>query len=295
MQAQVLFGEARGLVPGAARVVAITVVALTAATAAAQSCEPVKRTGLMHATAGIESHMFSHAGSTVGVKLWRFQAADWTVRVVDMRDQRLRLAENGSYAAPSHSLNELAQTLGNKSVVSSAGMTESLVAPQPVGLLKVGGKQKSGVYNSSRVLDGVLCVARTGPFSLLSEVTAAGRRVVQDKKVWDGCHEAVQAGPMLVADAAPLIQARLSASGARVFAGLDSSGLQVLGQSPRASTFDLACVLASPELGLRQAIALQGDALGGIDFGMHSGLPADTWGLDHGAVASALVVTRRRK
>lgn len=269
-------------------------VAFLEPTRSAQSCETPRRTAPGRETAGVETHALSHAGRAFEVRLWRFKPEEWSVRVVDMRDQRHRLAEGGSFAAPSYSLNELAQTQGNKSVVSSGGMTESLVAPQPVGLLKVAGKQKSGIYAGSRLLDGVLCIDRVGKLSLLSEATAAGRRVVQDKRVWDACHDAVQAGPMLVDGAAALITTRLELTTARVFAGLDTKGRQVLGFVPSVSTFDLACALASPELGVRQAIALQGDALGGIDFGMHSGVKADTWGQDHAAIPSALVVTRKR-
>ena len=260
----------------------------------AQACEPLKRMAPAREVSGVENHAVSHAGRILDVRLWRFQPGEWSIKVVDMRDQRHRLAESGSFAAPSYSLNELAQTLRNKSVVSSGGMTESLYAPQPVGLLKVGGKQKSGIYASSRILDGVLCIDRAGRLSLLSEATPGGRRVVQDKKVWDACYEAIQAGPMLVDQAAALISTRFDLTTARVFAGLDTKGLQMLGFVPRASTFDLACALASPELGLRQAIALQSDALGGIEFGMHSGVKADTWGQDNAAIPTALVVTRRR-
>ena len=277
------------------RLLLLPLALLATLAASAETCGPLARTAPMREAAGIETHLMTHAGRVLALRLWRFEPSDWTVRVVDMRDQRFRLSENQSYAAPSYSLSELAQTLGNKSVLASAGMTESLLSPLPVGLLKVNGKQKNGIYSSSRLLDGVLCVARSGKFDLLSEATAVGRRVVQDKRIWDACYEAVQAGPMLVSDAAALISTRFNVQGPRVFAGIDSAGRQVLGFVPTATSIDLACALASSELGLREALSLQGDALGGIDFGMHSGVkPADTWGQDHAAIPSALVVTRRK-
>jgi hypothetical protein len=104
----------------------------------------------------------------------------------------------------------------------------------------------------------------------------------------------VQAGPMLLDKGEPLIAARRALSTARVFAAVDRNARLVIGHVPSATSFDLACALAAPTLGLDQAIALQGDDYGGVHFGARSGLPAATWGQDGASVASALEIVRRR-
>ena len=67
----------------------------------------------------------------------------------------------------------------------------------------------------------------------------------------------------------------------------------VLGYSPNATTFDLACTLADDGLRIHSAIHLQSDALGGVLFGRTSGITEKPWGRVDATVASALEIEPR--
>lgn len=242
---------------------------------------------------GVETVRASTAAASLEMRLLRLSPKDWTTSVVDMRMLRTMKAQRNSYTAPSYSLTELAGIVGSHRIVAGAGMTDSLSAPVPVGLLKTAGVVRSKANTSSRILDGVLCVRSDQSVRLLSEATPAGRRIPATIAA-TACSHAVQAGPMLLDKGAPLIAVRRTLSTARVFAAVDRSGRLVIGHVPQATTFDLACVLAVPALGLDQAIALQGDDYGGVLIGAKSGLPAATWGQDGATVASALEMVRRK-
>lgn len=232
--------------------------------------------------------------SKVELRLQRFATSEWSLSVVDMRTLRQMQAKRGSYDAPNYSLRDLAAVTGADRVLVSAGMTESLSAPVPVGLLKVAGSVRSKGNTASRILDGVLCVRADRSMRLLSELTPSGRRIPQN---WSAataeCVHAVQAGPMLLDKGQPLIAQRGPRVDSRVFVALDNQGQIVIGHSPKATTFDLACTLAASGRGLTQAIALQGDEIGGALFGSKSGAPAATWGQDSTTIASALELRRR--
>lgn len=242
---------------------------------------------------GVETVRTRSAAATLEMRLLRLSPKDWSTAVVDMRTLRQMKAQRGSYTAPSYSLAELAGVAGSNRIVASAGMTESLSAPVPVGLLKSAGVLRNRANTASRVLDGVLCVRADQSVRLLSDTIAAGRRAPEN---WAnaGCTHAVQAGPMLLDKGQPLIAARQALTIARVFAAVDRSGRLVLGHVPKATSFDLACALAAPALALDQAIALQSDELGGVLIGERSGLPAATWGQDGATLGSALEIVRRR-
>lgn len=242
---------------------------------------------------GVETVRARTATAALEMRLLRLSPKDWTTSVVDMRMLRTMKAQRNSYTAPSYSLTELAGIVGSNRIVVGAGMTDSLSAPVPVGLLKTTGVVRNKANTSSRILDGVLCVRSDQSVRLLSEATPAGRRIPATIAA-TACSHAVQAGPMLLDKGAPLIAARRTLSTARVFAAVDRSGRLVIGHVPQATTFDLACALATPALGLDQAIALQGDDYGGVLIGAKSGLPAATWGQDGATLASALEMVRRK-
>lgn len=242
---------------------------------------------------GVETVRARTAAAALEMRLLRLSPKDWSTTVVDMRLLRTMKAQRNSYTAPSYSLSELASVVGSNRILVGAGMTDSLSAPVPVGLLKTAGVVRSKGNTSSRILDGVLCVRSDQSVRLLSETTPAGRRIPASIAA-TACSHAVQAGPMLLDKGAPLIAARRALITARVFAAVDRSGRLVIGHVPQATTFDLACALAAPALGLDQAIALQGDDYGGVLIGAKSGLPAATWGQDGATVASALELVRRK-
>ena len=242
---------------------------------------------------GVETVRARTAAAALEMRLLRLSPKDWTTNVVDMRTLRTMKAQRNSYTAPSYSLTELAGIVGSNRIVVGAGMTDSLSAPVPVGLLKTAGVVRNKANTSSRILDGVLCVRSDQSVRLLSETTPAGRRIPANIAA-TACSHAVQAGPMLLDNGEPLIVARRALSTARVFAAIDRSGRLVIGHVPQATTFDLACALAEPALGLDQAIALQGDDYGGVLIGAKSGLPAATWGQDGATIASALEMVRRK-
>lgn len=227
----------------------------------------------------------------VELRLHRFAPSQWNTTVLDMRLMREWNARRGNYGAPSYSLQELARVTGDDRVLSSAGMTDSLSAPVPVGLLKSAGTVRNPANTASRLLDGVVCVRADRRVSLLSEVRPdVGRRTPQNwQAATASCVHAVQAGPMLVDAGKPLIGERAPREVSRVFAAVDRERRLVLGHSPKATTFDLACTLAA-EGSIEQAIALRGDELGGVRFGSRSGIDEKGWGFDGGTIASAIVL-----
>jgi uncharacterized protein YigE (DUF2233 family) len=249
----------------------------------------------VESAAGVETVNTRGGNAALELRLLRLAPHEWSTNVVDMRALRQMKARRGSYTAPSHSLAELASVTGADRILASAGMTDSLYAPVPVGLLKSGGAVRNKANTTSRILDGLLCVRADRSVHLLSETTPAGRRIPQNwTAATAACTHAVQAGPMLVDRGDPLIAARGRLSTARVFAAVDRQGRFVLGYAPQATTFDLACALAAPVLGIAQAIALQGDELGGVWIGARAGPGAAKWGQDTATLASALEVVRLR-
>lgn len=268
---------------------------LAAAVAAAACPEALLRPKL-GAFDGVESADVQADGVAMSLRLVRFSPQAWSARIVDMRELRDLKARKGDYTSPSFSLAEVAAISAPDRIFSSAGLTESLYAPAPVGLLKTSGRMRSKPIASSRILDGVVCVRADRSVALLSEQTPAGRRIPQaGNHSGDDCVHAVQAGPMLLDAAKPLIPAPTKLDVARVFAATDREGRFVLGYSPQATTFALACVLSAPALRLESAIALQSDELGGVVFGSTSGFPAATWGRSGGAIASAIELVARKK
>jgi hypothetical protein len=245
-------------------------------------------------TGGVERITYRSPTSTVQVDVVRYPLADWSIRLVDMRDLRQLKARHGDYGAPTHSLAEVAALLGPNRVLSSAGMTESLVSPVPAGLLKVSGDVRNRANVSSRILDGVLCIRSDGNVKLLSDVSGGNRRIPKDiAAVTSVCRDAVQSGPMLVESGKPLIDARGKINVSRVFAGVDTEGRFVLGYSPQSTTFDLACALSARNMSISEAIMLQSDELGGIHFGGDSGFPSGSWGQVNATIASAIEVMRK--
>ena len=245
-------------------------------------------------TAGIEVYTDRSAANPIELRLLRLPPERWTVRVRDMRDLRQAKSRLGDYTSPRFSLAELESMAPPRRILASAGMTESLYAPVPVGLLKVGGVLRSKANPSSRNLDGVFCVRADRRITILSEASTAGRRIPQDiQTAFSACAEAVQAGPMLVDQGAALVASRGPLSVPRVFAAIDRERRLVLGYSPNATTFDLACTLADDGLRIHSAIHLQSDALGGVLFGRTSGITEKPWGRVDATVASALEIEPR--
>jgi hypothetical protein len=257
-------------------------------------CDASSRSPSVHEANGVQTIGSRSDGMKVELQLLRLAPTRWSTRLVDMRQLRQMNATRGSYTSPTYTLTELAQ-LTDADILASAGMTDSLNAPVPVGLLKTDGVVRNKGNAASRILDGILCVPAQGSVRLLSEVTPAGRRIPQNwKSVTESCRQAVQAGPMLVDKAQPLIASRGRLSISRVFAAVDRQGRLVIGYSPSATTFDLACALSAPSLDIEQAIALQGDELGGVLIGTKAQRSPGTWGEDSATLASALVLKRRR-
>lgn len=280
-------------------VVCLAVVCARPVAAQGPDCRVQGLERIAPAAGGVESVSVWTGYATVDIRFVRLPVDRWTLRVRDMRDLRQAKGRRGDYTSPTHSLAELA-VIAPARILSSAGMTDSLYAPVPVGLLKVDGVVRSRANLSSRVLDGVLCAGADRRVSILSEVTSIGRRIPKNIEAASApCVDAVQAGPMLVASAKSLVGTRGATNVARVFVALDRDGHLVLGHSPAATTFDLACVLSERGLSFDSALHLQSDVLGGVLFGKGSGVDAPHWGRIDGSLASALEVApagdRRRR
>lgn len=233
-----------------ARAVAL-LLGLMVAAASAQSdvCSADSRRPQLQQEGATQTVRSRGTGPALEIRLLRLSPQEWNLVLVDMRTMREMKAKRGSYTAPSYSLAELASLHAEDRILVSAGMTDSLYSPVPVGLLKIGGSVRNNANTASRTLDGLLCVGADRKMQLLSEMTPAGRRVPANWRAATAtCSHAVQAGPMLLDQARPLIAARGPLSVSRVFAGVDRKGRLVIGHSPQATTFDLACTLAAPEL-----------------------------------------------
>lgn len=241
-------------------------------------------------SSGLEFIQARSAAVDVEIHLVRVPARRWTLRVRDMRDLRQSRALNGDYTSPTHSLAEL-ELLAPSRILSSAGMTDSLFAPVPVGLLKANGVVRNKANLSSRNLDGVLCARKDGGVEILSRLTPAGRRIPPDIDAATSiCTDAVQTGPMLIEAGETLVTARRQLNVPRVFAAVGRDRRFVLGYSPRATTYDLACTLADESLQIAVAVHLQSDALGGVLFGNDVGLAERRWGNIDATLASALEI-----
>lgn len=269
---------------------------LLAAPAAAQSCVVDAARPVLDRATGVESVDARVAGQAVTLKLVRLSPGDWAIRLIDMRDLRQLKARRGDYTAPGFSLTELSQQSAVGAILGSAGMTESLSMPIPVGLLKVDGKIRSRANAASRQLDGVLCLRYDRGVSLLSEVSVHGRRIPADAEAATrACAHAVQTGPMLVERSRPLIgRDAIPHRGVRIFAALDRDGRFIFGHAAPTSAYALACVLALPALAIDAAINLQGDEQGGVLFKPGSGLASGTWGRDNATIASVIEAVRRK-
>lgn len=272
----------------------LAMAALASSNPRAQTACSVAATSARDPNATIESVRASNHGVALELRLLRLPSTVWAPAVVDMRSMRLMQAQRGRYGSPTFSLGELAGLRASDRLLVSAGMTESLVVPVPVGLLRIDDNVVNPANTSSKILDGLLCFRSDRSVSLLSETTSAGRRIPKDwQAASKDCQHAVQAGPMLLDDARPLVKTRGSLSTRRVFAAVDLNGEFVVGFSPQATAYDLACVLSAPALRLRSALALQGSELGGVLAVAPGAQLAFQWGSDDATVASALEIVRR--
>lgn len=220
------------------------------------------------------------------LSLLRFDAGRFEFRVFDMRDLVARNQARGVFTPPLYSIEELSTAVAPAVAILTAGFTKSLTAPIPAGYLKVQGREKVRVAPNEAILDGVVCLARDG-LSILSTIADSRRRAPE---VIDGCIEGFQAGPVLLSETRPLVNSHMLET-ARVIIGVGADKTVLIGYSSSATTAALACALASSQLGLTDAINLQGAGLGGIALGRE--LLLKRFGNVESTVASAMIVQRR--
>lgn len=277
---------------GLAGAVSALVLAMQPATSLAQAeCGSMPTTRL--SAQGAIGQALPARGADAPLARWvRIDPAAWSLHVYDMRHLREQMATRGNYESPAYTLQELASELRNRALVSTAGLTDSLMTPVPVGLLVVNGQVRNRLVSSSRILRGIVCAR---PDRSISILTASPTGTFDDARMpWRSCTQGVQSGPLIMRDGSIVTDAGRTLRVARVFIATTRDGTMLLGHAPKASEMELACTLSAPELGVRSVLLLQGHTMGSIIVGgAGADLPREAWGNPEATVASALWLVRR--
>jgi uncharacterized protein YigE (DUF2233 family) len=190
-----------------------------------------------------------------------------TVVRVDVRLARLVVVDlrhigAGSSAPVSsqlgYSLRELDRLRHPKAMING-GFTNSLVLPQPSGLVRVAGRVTNKLNAASTKQTAVLCIAHDGTVTILGSREASATH----------CYHALQAGPIVV-EAPGINGIHASATNQRFvrsLLGIDADGRALLIHSSTASLFDVAEALTgklSEGLTLRLVMNLDGDTDSGL-------------------------------
>lgn len=225
-----------------------------------------------------------------GLTLVRLDGRLWIPKLVDLRGHSATLSKLKRYAPPAYSLDEILELQPESAISISAGFTQTLNSPVPAGLLQINGVEHAPGYPKSRIMDGFVCIERNGSLSIQSRLLDGARRAPESA---DACRDAVQAGPVLVFDGQSQISSKQLLT-ARIALAIDSDRRLVLVHSKKASTYTLACALATQGLKMQSAIALQGDVYGGIAFSGELKGQVRSLGASDQVVASALSFTKEK-